>query len=208
MTDESWRGLETTWERVKWARSEHYESAAAAAEGLGMQGGTYRGYERGPAASKFMRLDYFYARQFSRAFKVRWEWLLEGTGEPWLTRPEEDVDAEASAEADSALLDLEAAPPNKLRDWREHRGLTVAQLARKSGISAQTIQALETGEIDLSMKHMMKLAPALDTTSGNLADRDPRDVEDSLFAEVKKVPLDKRKQALEILKTFRPSGKR
>jgi transcriptional regulator with XRE-family HTH domain len=202
MNEGDWRGLETTWERVKWARSQHYDSAAAAAEGLGMKDGTYRGYERGPEASKFMRLDYFYARQFSRAFKVRWEWLLEGTGQPWLTPPVEE------RHVDAAPSDGEAAAPNKLRDWREHRGLTVADLARASGISAQTIQALETGEVDLSTKHMLKLAPALGTNSGNLVDRDPRDFDDSLFAAVKEVPLDKRKQALAILKTFRAPNKR
>jgi transcriptional regulator with XRE-family HTH domain len=203
MSDKSWRGLEEAWERVKWARSQHYESGVAAAEAMGMKDGTYRGYERGPDASKFMRLDYFYARQFGRAFKVRWEWLLEGTGEPWLTPPPDEDDS-----GESDIIDVAPGPPNKLREWREHAGLTVEQLARKSGISLQTIRALETGEVDLSTKHTLRLAPALNTTGGNLIDRDPRDVEDSLFHAVKDVPVDKRKQALAILKTFRTPNKR
>ena len=77
MTDDSWQGLET-WERVKWARSQRFETATAAAAALGMLQGTYRCYERGPDASKSMRLDYHHARRFAREFKVRWEWLLEG----------------------------------------------------------------------------------------------------------------------------------
>jgi transcriptional regulator with XRE-family HTH domain len=193
MTDDSWRGLET-WERVKWARSQRFESATAAAEALGMLQGTYRCYERGPDASKSMRLDYHYARRFAREFKVRWEWLLEGLGEPWLTAPSPPA--------------AETAPRrHRLRDWREHRGLTVAQLARKTGLGAQTIAALEAGETDLSDKLLYQLADALDTTAGRILDVDPGDPAVELFEAAAAVPKERRAQALEILKTFRASPK-
>ena len=79
MADTSWRNLEL-WDRVKWSRQRRFESAAAAAEALGMKEGTYRCYERGPDSAKFIRLDYNHAKPFAQAFKVRWEWLLEGEG--------------------------------------------------------------------------------------------------------------------------------
>jgi transcriptional regulator with XRE-family HTH domain len=195
MVDRSWRNLES-WERVKWARTQRFESASAAAAALGMKEGTYRCYERGPDSAKFMRLEYHHARRFAGEFKVRWEWLLEGAGEPWLTPPEED-DGEFEEEK----------PPNNLRAWREKRGLTVAELARKSGLGAQTIADLETGASDLSGKLIRTLASALDTTQGHLLDHDPDDVEPKYLDAMRAVPKDKRDQAIEILKTFRPYSK-
>ena len=94
MADNNWRNLEL-WERVKWARSRRFESAAAAAEALGMKEGTYRCYERGPDSAKFIPLEYNHAKVFAREFKVRWEWLLDGIGEPWLTKPSDEEEVAA-----------------------------------------------------------------------------------------------------------------
>ncbi len=194
MTDDDWRDLES-WERVKWARSQRYESATAAAAALGMLQGTYRCYERGPDSAKFMRLDYRHARLFAREFKVRWEWLLEGDGEPWLTSRHERAEV------------AESKPRNHLREWREHFGLTVAQLARKSGLGVQTIDELEAGGGDLPMKLLYVLADALGTTAGRIADHDPNDLDPQLIEAATAVPKDRRGQALEILKTFRRYSK-
>src|ERR1700728_5184668 len=128
MTDDSWRDLEL-WDRVKWARMRRYGSASAAAEALDMKEGTYRCYERGPDSAKFIRLEYHHAKRFAQEFKVRWEWLLDGDGEPCLT--EDEVDEQP------------ASPTNKLRVWRGYRGLTVTELARKTGTSGQVIADLE-----------------------------------------------------------------
>lgn len=49
-----------------------------------MQPGTYRAYERPPDSSKHSRFDDQAAARFARKFRVRWEWLLVGEGEPWL----------------------------------------------------------------------------------------------------------------------------
>src|ERR1700733_9426313 len=84
MANNSWKNLELP-DRVKWARSRRFESAVAAAKALGMEPGTYRCYERGPGSAKFIRLDYDHAKLFAREFNVRWEWLLDDLGEPWLT---------------------------------------------------------------------------------------------------------------------------
>ncbi|HXQ16836.1 MAG TPA: helix-turn-helix transcriptional regulator [Caulobacteraceae bacterium] len=192
MADNSWKHLEL-WDRVKWARSRRFASAIAAAVALDMKDGTYRCYERGPGSAKFIPLDYKHAKLFAQLFKVRWEWLLDGLGEPWLTEEDADQDGEAEGEA-----------PSNLRAWREHRSMTVAELAKKSGLGAQTIIALEAGEMDLSVKLLNKLADALNTTSGYVLDVNPDDSSPELFDAVRAVPKERRSQALEILKTFRP----
>src|SRR5580704_7507812 len=145
MADNSWKNLEL-WDRVKWARSRRYGSASAAAEALGMKEGTYRCYERGPDSAKFIPLEYKHARQFAREFKVRWEWLLDGIGEPWLTKDASDEEP--------------VTPVNNLRAWREYRGMTPAELAKRAGTSAQVIADLESGAAELSRKWLETLAPA------------------------------------------------
>src|SRR5579872_5188539 len=157
MADNSWKNLEL-WERVKWARSRRFHSAMAASEALGMLAGTYRCYERGPDSAKFIALDYKHAKLFAREFKVRWEWLLDDLGEPWLTKSEAEPDFEDQTGGGKA--------PNNLRAWREYRGFTVAELAKKSGLGVQTITELESGTMDVSGKLLEKLAAALSTTAG------------------------------------------
>jgi len=172
MADTSWRNLEL-WERVKWARSQRFESAAAAAAALGMKEGTYRCYERGPDSAKFIKLEYEHARHFAREFKVRWEWLLDGVGEPWLTRVREDEPEVA---------------PNNLRAWREFRGLTAGELAKKAGTTAQIITDLETGAVELSAKWLRTLAPALSTTPGFLLDIDPNETDPAFLDVARAIP--------------------
>lgn len=67
--------------------------------------------------------------------------------------------------------------PNNLQAWRTYRGLTQEALAREVGTSANMIQYLETGERGLSLKWLRRLAPALKTTSGHLADHQPDDLD-------------------------------
>jgi len=189
MADTSWKNLEP-WERVKWARKRHFGSASAAAHALGMEDGTYRCYERGPDSAKSIPLEYKHARLFAREFKVRWEWLLDGTGEPLLTKVREEAPAEA--------------PSNYLRQWREYRGLTIAELARRAGTSAQVLTDLETGAVEVSDKWLRKLASALDTQPGRLLDVNPDKAEPDLLDAFEAIPKERRGQALEILKTFRP----
>jgi transcriptional regulator with XRE-family HTH domain len=191
MADNSWKNLELP-DRVKWARSRRFKSATAAAKALGMEAGTYRCYERGPGSAKYIPLDYKHAQPFARQFKVRWEWLLDGLGKPWLN--------ESDAEPDT---DEEGKAPNNLRAWREYRSLTVAELAKKSGLGTQTITELEAGNMDASVKLLDRLAAALDTVSGHLLNFDPDDVDPAFIDTFRAIPKERRGQALEILKTFR-----
>lgn len=188
MTDQSWRGLES-WDRIKWARSQRFESAAQAAAAVGMKEGTYRAYERGPESAKHIRLDYDHAVLFARKFGVRWEWLLNNEDEPWLTPRDEEALAEAA--------------PNHLKAWREFRGMTRAALAARAGTTAQTIAQLESGEIDLSAKRLRVLADALKTTAGFLVDYDPNDIDPAFIEEAMSVPKERRDQVIQILRTFR-----
>jgi transcriptional regulator with XRE-family HTH domain len=194
MADSSWRNLEL-WERVKWARSRRFDSATAAARALGMLEGTYRCYERGPDSAKFIPLEYKHAKLFAREFKVRWEWLLDGLGDPWLTKPaDEEADADEPA----------TGPGSNLKAWREYRGLTRAELAKQAGTSAQVIADLETGAAELSQKQLYALAPALGTEAGFLLSLDPNKVDPAFIDTFSEIPKDQRAQALAILKTFKP----
>ena len=173
MADHSWKHLER-WERVKWARSRRFASAVAAAEALGMKDGTYRCYERGPGSAKYITLDYKYAREFAREFKVRWEWLLDDLGAPWLSEEDAEMNEDPEPERDA---------PNYIRAWREHRGLTVSALAKASNLGVQTIKDLESGGMDVSGKLLRALADALNTAPGYLLDNDPGDVDPTPFVE-------------------------
>jgi transcriptional regulator with XRE-family HTH domain len=189
MTDDSWRHLEL-WDRVKWARMQRYPSASAAAEALDMKEGTYRCYERGPESAKFIRLDYDHAKLFAQEFRVQWEWLLDGVGEPWLTKDEQQEDP--------------GEPVNNLRAWREYRTLTAAALAKKAGTSAQVITDLETGAAELSDKWLNALAPALGAKPGWIRAFDPNQIDPEALDTFSAIPKERRRQALEILKTFKP----
>lgn len=69
--------------------------------------------------------------------------------------------------------------PNSLRAWRIDRGLSQEQLAAKvvPPTTANMIQYLESGERGLSLKWLRRLADALDTTPGHLADHSPEQAE-------------------------------
>ena len=47
------------------------------------------------------------------------------------------------------------------RVWREHRGLTVRQLADQAGVSAPFVSQIETGQREGSVETMRKIAGVL-----------------------------------------------
>lgn len=81
--DDGWRNLVGSWDRLKWSRLRKWETAKDAAEALGVNVNTYRAYERQPHSSKHTPLDHVHAGHFAKRMGVRWEWLLQGQGEPW-----------------------------------------------------------------------------------------------------------------------------
>jgi len=82
--DDRWKTTEGTWDRLKWARIQKFGTAEDAAAALGLKPGTYRAYERRPDSSKHIPLDHQNAAHFAKRLGIRWEWLLLGTGSPWL----------------------------------------------------------------------------------------------------------------------------
>jgi transcriptional regulator with XRE-family HTH domain len=91
---------------------------------------------------------------------------------------------------------------NHLRAWREFRGLSQEQLAKKIDTAGNVIGQLEAGERRLSDKWLMKLAPALGTTPGFLLDHDPNSIDPAFIDAALDVPPEARPQVLEILRTF------
>lgn len=67
--------------------------------------------------------------------------------------------------------------PNHLRAWREYRKISQAQLAEMVGTNANMIGYLESGERSISLKWLRRLADALDTNVGMLAQFDPNDLD-------------------------------
>lgn len=70
--------MDTPGERLRWARKRAgYEDGTGAARAFGWVVSTYLGHENGdrnPSRQAAIR--------YARAFKIRWEWLLEGDGAP------------------------------------------------------------------------------------------------------------------------------
>ena len=65
--------------RLRWARKQHgkFPTATEAAKAFGWTVPTYLGHENGdrnPSRDA--------AKKYGKAYKVRWEWLLEGEGQP------------------------------------------------------------------------------------------------------------------------------
>lgn len=58
--------------------------------------------------------------------------------------------------------------PNRLREWRERRGLSQQQVADMAGCSKVQISTLERGRPSLDLLWMQRLAPILHVTPGDL----------------------------------------
>jgi transcriptional regulator with XRE-family HTH domain len=92
--------------------------------------------------------------------------------------------------------------PNHLRAWREFRKMTQEQLAEAIGTTAPVVSLLESGDRSLSLKWLLRLAPALRTTPGILLDHDPNTLDTDVLEIWARVPDSVKPQAQEILRTF------
>lgn len=61
----------------------------------------------------------------------------------------------------SQMVDRILAGENAVRVWREHRGMTVAALAEKAGITQPYLSQIETGRREGTLQTMKKVAEAL-----------------------------------------------
>lgn len=72
--------MDTIGDRLKWARRRQgYEKPTDAAKARGWTISTYLGHENGDRNPSRAT-----AQKYAKAFKIRWEWLLEGQGAPAL----------------------------------------------------------------------------------------------------------------------------
>jgi DNA-binding XRE family transcriptional regulator len=61
-----------------------------------------------------------------------------------------------------------AAGESKVRIWREHRGLSAAQLAERAGVSAPYLSQIENGAREGSIETFKKIAAVLTVTIDDL----------------------------------------
>lgn len=85
---------------------------------------------------------------------------------------EEQHDIDAAIAAEKRALEGEETVPDTmvkamlageapLRVWRKYRGLTLEQLAQKSGVAKSSLSSVENGKRGLSMEAWRSLADAL-----------------------------------------------
>lgn len=68
----------------------------------------------------------------------------------------------------SEMVDRILAGENRIRVWREHRGLSVSALADKAGIAQPYLSQIETGKREGTLQTMKKIADALKITVDDL----------------------------------------
>ena len=105
---------------------------------------------------------------------------------------------------DAQMADDKNGGPNHLRAWREFMKLTQEELAAacEPPTTGSVISLLEEGERGLSLKWLRRLAPALKTRPGFIADYDPRDADTRLLELIANIPQEDKEQVEEIIRTF------
>lgn len=106
------------------------------------------------------------------------------------------------------MADDKNGGPNYLRQWREYRRMTQEQLAGacEPPTTGSVISLLEEGERGLSLKWLRRLAPALNTRPGWLADVNPLEADTLTLELVEAIPDELRDQVQAILRTFLKDG--
>lgn len=68
-----------------------------------------------------------------------------------------------------AVVDRLLSGDSRIKVWRQHRGLTMADLAARAGISQPSLSNIETGQRQASLETLRGLAEALSVTLDDLA---------------------------------------
>lgn len=90
---------------------------------------------------------------------------------------------------------------NYIREWRQHRQLTLVQLAARLGINHGTLSKIERGRMPFTDTFLDLVAEQLQTDNASLLMRDPTDPE-GIWSVWDRVPPTSRPQALAVLQTF------
>lgn len=66
------------------------------------------------------------------------------------------------------LKELQMGMHTQLQEWRKKQGLSLRQLAKKSGVHHMSLFRLESGRLDPQLSTLLKLCAALDITLNQL----------------------------------------
>ena len=94
-----------------------------------------------------------------------------------------------------------------LKAWREHRKMTLAELAECVGTTHSVIWLLENGERKLSPKWLYKLGDALSISPGWLLDHHPNDLPDDIMELWGQIPASQHQTVRDVLLAFKPFPK-
>lgn len=102
------------------------------------------------------------------------------------------------------MADDKNGGPNHLRAWREHMKMTQEELANACvpPTTGSVISLLEEGDRGLSLKWLRRLAPALKTRPGFLADYNPEDLDTRTLEMISELEPEQRAQVRDIVATF------
>jgi len=105
--------LSTISERLQWARKNHgrHNSPTDAARSFGWTVSTYLGHENGDRAPSREL-----AKKYARAYRVRWEWLLEGEGKPTSGERAKTTSAVGYVGAGAEILPFDDHSPGGLEE--------------------------------------------------------------------------------------------
>lgn len=104
-------------------------------------------------------------------------------------------------------FDPDARSGNLLKAWREHRKLTLAELAEKVGTTHSVIWLLESGERKLSPKWLYRLGEALSISPGWLLDHHPDEIPTDILDIWGSIPVAQQQTARDVLLAFKPFPK-
>lgn len=92
---------------------------------------------------------------------TEYERLVDAADVAAADRVRADIAAGRDEMVPSAVVDRLLAGENRIRVWREHRGLSARELARRAGISAAYVSELESGRKNGRVEPLQRLAVAL-----------------------------------------------
>ena len=97
-------------------------------------------------------------------------------------------------------------PRHYIREWRLHRGLTMADLAERMGASRAIVSRVERGEQRYNQDLLERAAAALGVTPVDLLVRDPALAAEDIYAVWAELEPEKREIALTVLRALLDRG--
>ena len=92
---------------------------------------------------------------------TEYERLVDAADVAAADRVRADLAAGRDEMVPAAVVDRLLAGENRIRVWREHRGLSARELARRAGISGAYVSELESGRKNGRVEPLQRLAVAL-----------------------------------------------